>query len=86
MSSLFDIINTVNVALKDDEGFDWSELDKAMVDLHLKLTEPKWAIEDEALREECEKLLIRYAVQRYLVSPLSSEEAEGLSDEPPTSQ
>lgn len=66
MGSLFDIVNTVNVALKDSDGFDLQELDQAVVDLHLKLTEPKWAIEDEALREECQKLIVAWAAQRYL--------------------
>lgn len=66
MSSLYDILNTINVALVDDEGFDMAELDKAVAEMHLKLTEPKWAIEDEALRDECEKLVVQWAVKRYL--------------------
>lgn len=66
MSNLFDILNTISNALQDSDGFDLSELDKAIAEIHLKLTEPKWAIEDEALREECEKLVISWAVKRYL--------------------
>lgn len=66
MSTLFDILNTVSNALQDSEGFDMAELDKAVAELHAKLTETKWAIEDEALREECEKLVISWAVHRYL--------------------
>lgn len=66
MSSLGDILNTISNALQNDDGFDLSELDKAVVEMHLKLTEPKWVIEDEALREECEKLVISWAVKRYL--------------------
>lgn len=66
MGSLFDIINTVSNALKDDTGFDTIELDRAVAALHLKLTEPEWAIEDEALREECQKLVVAWATQRYL--------------------
>lgn len=69
MSNLFDILNTVNVALKDSEGFDMAELDKAVAEMHLKLTEPKWAIEDEALREECQKLVVSWAAHRYLANP-----------------
>jgi hypothetical protein len=65
MSSLFDILNTVSNALKDQEGFDLSELDREVAKLHLKLTEPRWAIEDEALREECEKLVVTWAVNGY---------------------
>lgn len=66
MSSLYDILNTISVALQNDEGFDLAELDKAVADMHLKLTEPKWAIEDEALRDECQKLVVQWAVKRYL--------------------
>lgn len=66
MSSLLDILNTVNNALADDSGFDLSELDKAVAEMHLKLTEPEWAIEDEVLREECQKLVVQWAAQRYL--------------------
>lgn len=66
MSNLFDILNTVNNALKDTGGFDLTELDKAVADLHLRLTEPKWSIEDEALREECQKLVVAWAAKRYL--------------------
>lgn len=69
MSSLFDIINTVNVALNDSEGFDWAEINKTMVELHAKLSEPKWAIEDEPLRKEVEKLFISYAAKEYLTQP-----------------
>lgn len=65
MSSLFDILNTISVALKDDQGFDVSELDKAVFGLHAKLAEPKWAIEDEVLREECQKLVVQWATKRY---------------------
>lgn len=68
MSNLFDIVNTVNVALKDPEGFDWAEVDKAMIEIHEKLTEPKWAIEDEKLRDEVEALVISWAAQRYLAN------------------
>jgi len=68
MSSLYDIINTINVAVNDPKGFDWAELDHTMLELHAKLIEPKWAIEDEVLREELEKTMIRYAVGRYLDS------------------
>lgn len=64
MSSLNDILTVANAAIKED--FDWSEVDKAMIELHKKLTEPNWAIEDEALREECEKMVVRYAAHRYL--------------------
>lgn len=67
MSTLFDLINTVNVAIKDSDGFDWADVDKAMVEIHAKLTEPKWAIEDEKLRDECEKLVVSWAAKRYLV-------------------
>lgn len=66
MSSLFDIINTVGVALQDSEGFDWDELDKAMIEIHRELTEPGWAIEDETLRDECEKLVVSWATQKYM--------------------
>ena len=68
MSSLYDILNTINVALKDDEGFDVAVLDKAVAEMHLKLTEPKWAIEDEALRDECQKLVVQWATKRYLAA------------------
>lgn len=61
---LSEILTKVNTAIHQD--FDWSEVDEAMLELHRMLTEPKWAIEDEALRDECEKLLVSYAVQRYL--------------------
>lgn len=69
MSNLFDLLNTVNVALEDSDGFDWDEIDRAMTDIHAKLTEPKWAIEDEALRGECEKLVVQWAAKRYLANP-----------------
>jgi hypothetical protein len=67
MSNLFDIVNTVSVALNDPEGFDWAEVDKAMVEIHAKLTETKWAIEDEKLRDEMENLVISWAAKRYLM-------------------
>ncbi len=66
MSSLFDILNTITNALKDNKGFDMAELDKAVAELHLKLTKPKWAIEDEALRDECQRLVVSWATKRYL--------------------
>ena len=66
MSSLYDILNTINAASKDDNGFDLAELDKAVAEMHLKLTETKWAIEDEALRDECQKLVVQWAAKRYL--------------------
>lgn len=66
MSNLYDIMNTISVALKDDTGFDRVELQEIMVELHAKLTEPKWAIEDEVLREECEKLVVAWAANEYL--------------------
>lgn len=64
MSSLQEVLATVNKAIK--EPIDWKAVDTAMIELHNKLTEPKWAIEDEALREETEKLLVQMASQSYL--------------------
>jgi hypothetical protein len=88
MSSLLDILNTVNNALADDSGFDLSELDKAVAEMHLKLTEPEWAIEDEALREECQKLVVQWAAQRYLDGVTDLELDKPLADtdvaNPPT--
>lgn len=66
MNNLFDLVNTVNVALKDPTGFDWDEVRKTMTEIHAKLTEPKWAIEDEALRGEVEKLLVAWAANEYV--------------------
>ena len=68
MGGLGDILNTISNALKDDNGFDLSDLDKEVIELHRKLTEPKWAIEDEALREECEKLVVSWAVKQYFTA------------------
>jgi hypothetical protein len=45
-----------------------------MTELHAKLTEPKWAIEDEALREECEKLVVSWAAKRYLDRPTKAKD------------
>ena len=88
MSSLLDILNTVNNALADDSGFDLSELDKAVAEMHLKLTEPEWAIEDETLREECQKLVVQWAAQRYLDGVTDLELDKPLADtdvaNPPT--
>jgi len=67
MSNLFDIVNTVSVALNDPKGFDWAEVDKAVIEIHAELTKTKWAIEDEALREEMEKLVVSWAAKRYLM-------------------
>lgn len=88
MSSLLDILNTLNNALADDSGFDLSELDKAVAEMHLKLTEPEWAIEDETLREECQKLVVQWAAQRYLDGVTDLELDKPLADtdvaNPPT--
>lgn len=70
MSSLFDVLNTVSNALENSEGFDLSEIDKEMAKLHSKLTETKWAIEEEMLRSECEELLVQWVFKRYLTEEL----------------
>ena len=63
MSSLNQIVTKMNKIAK--EPFDWSELDTAILELHNKLTEPKWAIEDEKLRDEYEKLLVQSVVLKF---------------------
>lgn len=66
MSNLYDVLNTVSNALGDSAGFDLGEIDKGIIALHTKLDEPEWAIEDELLREECQKLVVQFAAHRYL--------------------
>lgn len=80
MSSLLDILNTVSNALKDDNWFDLEELDKSVADLHIRLTDPRWAIEDEAMRQECEKLVVAWAVKRYKDGPSKNISTDNMKD------
>ena len=63
MASVKEILDKVNQAIK--EPIDSTEYQEALVALHTKLTEPKWAIEDEKLRNEMEKLVVQMAVSKY---------------------
>jgi hypothetical protein len=64
MSNISEIVAQVNGAI--NEPFSWDELEKAMLAISAKLAEPKWAIEDEALRTEMENLLVQIAAHSYL--------------------
>lgn len=64
MATLNSVLERVNKAIK--EPVNQLQIDKAMIELHNKLAEPKWAISDEKLRGECENLLIQLAVASYM--------------------
>lgn len=66
MKKLSELIKDISEIIKDSDSFDWSELDKTMIELHTKLTEPKWAIEDEKLRKYCEDLVISWTAHKYI--------------------
>lgn len=66
MSDLRDIMNRISAALKDDTGVNKNQLDRIFTDLHTELTKSDWAIEDEALREEYEKMFVHWTAKRYL--------------------
>lgn len=58
------ILKEVNKAL--EKPMDWNEAELLLQDLHRKLTETKWAIEDEPLRKETERLFIQMVAGNYL--------------------
>lgn len=58
-----EVLDRCNQAIKEPSDI---EIYKAMVLLHSKLSEPKWAIEDEALRDEMEKLTVQMTVANYM--------------------
>ena len=63
MSKLQTIVERLNKAL--NEPVDEAELQDAILAVREKLSEPKWAIEDEKLRGEMEKLIVYHAVREY---------------------
>lgn len=73
--TLNETLKRVNKALK--APLNQLEIDKAMILLHHRLTETKWAIKDEKLRGECEKLLIQMTVARYMADRIPVGERQG---------
>lgn len=64
MGNLSSILEKVNHAL--EEPINEFEITQAMLLLGNKLAEPKWAIEDEKLRDEYEKLMVQMVVRNYM--------------------
>lgn len=60
--SIKEILSRVNDAI--NEPFNEAKVFEVYRELHAKLSEPKWAIEDEGLRKEMEELFVQMTVMQ----------------------
>ena len=66
MSDIQTILERVNKLL--EEPVNWDAINEVMVDLHKKLTDPQWAIEDPYLRKQMERMFVDYTAKEYLAT------------------